>query len=587
MTAFARTAETLLRVQLDESPYLALLARDEMERAWQRSAAAAQPARLPDFLSPQTARQIALRCGSPYVLYGNMGQTGDERLLRVRLELLGSSVLSAKHSSSQEFILHEDRDLLDTVYKAARWVRLTVGESEYSIAAHFSRPEELTTPSWEALKEYSAGDYEWKAGRPGPAILHFKTALAIDDQFAAACTRLADIYMANGQPDDAYVQYATATKLRAARNLTDRESFLGRGMFALDVGLNQEADDVFARYILEYPSDPLPKFYRAAALGMLNRHEEAERLLAEAVRLAPSNYSFVMGCSRHFLERGDLDSAQKYWERGRALQPSDWTDQIAMAIAFARNDIAAAAGAVQRMRVTGNQEFQSKSFALEACLLGEQERWPEAEAILRQGLDFDNRTGIPLSARSTKQRMLCQVLLSQNENQLARCACLDSLKRAPGYESRLQIAGVLARTGDFPLDPNDLCDIAAGKLVENTCSQLRAKLWGSSEFLARSPCMRRNIPAWPIYEYWERRLLVELALSKRNIAQARRMLPDIPEPPVRHVFPDHVLRVARAAKDGELEKSTLQLLTSELGRWWLEPERNAPGFVRAAEKALG
>ena len=584
LETLTRNVELLLRAQLNQSAYVTVLSRDGMERAWKRTQTGSPSAVFPDYLDPKIARQIALRSASPYVLYGTLDQTGAERILRLNLELVQGSVLFPKRSPRQDFVLREGRQS-EAIHEASNWVRLTVGESNAGLAAHSSTPEELTTSNWNALAEYTAGDREWRAGRPGPAILHFKTALSLDDQFAAASTRLADVLMANGQSDDAYLQYAAATKLLAARNLTDRESLLGRGLFALDVGLNQEADDVFARYILEYPADPLPKFYRAAALEMLDRPDEAEALLSEAIRLAPGTYSFVMGRARHYIEKGSLDAAERDWKQGRTMDPNDWTDQFAMTIAFVRGDTVSAARAIARMRSAGSPEFQSKSFALEACLLGEQERWSEAETTLRRGLDFDRRTGATPFARSTKQRLLCQVYLSQGRKDLARCLSLEALQQAPGHETRLYIACLLAQTGDFPLRPDDLCHASKIVLRSGTgCAGPQESLSAPSELLLRQSCSTAALPAWPIYQYWQRRLAVELSMARKRMDQAAQIASTIPEPPARHIFPDHLLRIARGTKHRELEQSTLRLLTSRLGQWWLEPERNAPGFVQAATR---
>jgi tetratricopeptide (TPR) repeat protein len=576
---FAATAETLLQKQLNESAFVNVVPRNLMERLWKRMRTTDQPEELPAYLAPGVARQLALRSESPYVLYGNIAQIADQRVMRLQVEVVGSSVFTSRSSRSRDFVLQEDRDLPGAAYDAAKWIRRTIGEPEAALAGHLTRPEELTTPSWTALAEYIAGDREWRAGRPGPATLHLRSALALDNQFAAAATRLADILMANCQPDDAYLQYASASRILAARNLTDRESLLGRGLFSLDVGLNREADEIFARYILEYPGDPLPKFYKAGALTALNRPDEAEALLTEAIRLSPSTYSYVMGRSRLYLETGRLDEAQRDWERGRAIDPLDWTDQIAMAIAFSRRDLASAGRAIARMRDTGSLEFQSKSFALESCLLAEQERWKEAVTALNRGLEFDKRSGVPRSAIAVKRRLLCQINLYLGKLDLFRCTALEALADIPGQEARLQIECLLYRVGVLPSRRAGDCLTA----LANSCTSqpTEAALPPRPEDICGTPA---GLPAWPIYRYWQDRLKVEAALYRKDASNALRLASSISDPPFRHVFPEHLLRAATAAKDARMQSALRKLLMSQLGRWWLEPERNPPGFFRAWSK---
>ncbi len=345
----------------------------------------------------------------------------------------------------------------------------------------------------------------------------------------------------------------------AERNLTDRESLTTRGKFALDVGLNQEALEVFQRFSLEFPDDPLPKFYQAAALEALDRPGEALKQLSAAISIEPANYFIVIGRCRHFIEAGNMSAAQVDWRTASRLRAGDWTDQHRMGICFSTGDMVGAEKAILDLRTTGSPEFKSKSFALEACLRGEQDDLSAAEAALHKGLLFDSENTVPPSYLFIKRRLLVQLLIQRRDFGAAKQICRDVLKRAAGKEFRLQIAGLLAELGEF--------DEALGACGDPIC-------------------LAKEEPAWPVYEYWRRRLEFELALGAHDPRRAAKILAGAPDPPFRHTFPAHLLRAVDRFHSPIFTEALRDALRNGPGRWWLEPERNPPGIYNRSRKFL-
>lgn len=579
----AKATDLLLATQLGQSSHTKVVGQDQVARAWRLMGGKSESIEVPRMFLPEVARQIALRCQAQFIVFGNLAQVGDERVLRIRLEWLDNNPRFPKKGWSRDFEAQGPHDLPQTASEAASWLRRTTGESAASLESHARRPEELTTASWEALKEFTQGNDAWRDGDAGSAILHLKTALQLDDQFAMAAARLADILMANGQSDDAYREWARAVSLLEKRNLTDRESLRTRGVFALDVGLNEAAEEVFSRYVIEYPNDPLPRFYKAASLNRLERTEQALEFYSQTIRMAPDNYAFVMGRAIFHLEGGRLREAEADWDRAARLNGRDWTHQIAMALAFAKGDIGEVSRRILRMRATGSAEFQSKSYALEGCLRAEQNRMDGAESALLEGIEFDRRTGTPVNARHIKQRLLAEVYLMSGNVSKARCVCGEILGDNPGYQIRLHVGCVLARCGD----------VSAARAVE--CTDLQQALavlsgacgGGGASPVRRVGCERLVLPDWPIYAYWERRLESEMALAKGRMDQAANVIAAAPPPPNMHVFPDQLLRAAAAARNSALRDKAATLLTGSPGRWWIEPELNTAGFFSGAARTLG
>ncbi|MBV9761510.1 MAG: protein kinase [Acidobacteriaceae bacterium] len=579
--AAARAADVFLRASLDQSAHLRLASGDQIGREWRLITGKAASSQVPNWFSPEVAREIALRIPAQFVAFSNVAQVGDERVLRVRLELLGDSAAQAKRGWSNDFEMQGRREIAESAYEAASWIRRTTGESAENVERKMRRPEELTTSSWEALKEFTEANEAWQNGQAGPAILHLKTALAIDDQFALASARLADILKANGQADDAYREWARAVSLLEKKNFTDRESLRTRGLFALDVGLNAAAVDVFSRYILEYPDDPLPKYYKAAALNRLGRAEEALQSYSSAIRLAPDNYAFAMGRAIVYLEQGRIEQASRDWQRASGLNARDWTDQVAMAMAFARADIGEVQRRIAQVRKSGSSEFQSKSYAFEACLRGEQGRWQEAAAALQAGIEFDRRVGTPMAARHIKQRLLAELHLAQGSAARARCLCAEVLNDGPGYETRLQVACLLARCGDVAGARAQQCATAS---TVQACGDGQARYARNAR---RPSCQPLVLPDWPIYAYQLHSLGAEIALAEGRTAQAADEMEKAGPPPSMHVFSERLLRVALASRNNAAKQRLASLLTGSPGRWWIEPELNSAGFFSRAVEQLG
>jgi serine/threonine protein kinase/tetratricopeptide (TPR) repeat protein len=554
----AKAADVLLARELAQSAHVGVVAKQDIASAWRHATENRAAPSLPQTLQPKLAREIALRTGASFICFENYALVGDERHLEVRLELLGDSPERAQQAWSRDISFRTDSDLPDAITEVSSWIRRAAGESQSDVESRSRPAEDLTTSSWEALREFTSADEAWTRNQADAAELHLRTAITLDQDFALAHARLADILMALSRPDDAYQEWGRAAQILRQRNLTDRESLLIRGLFALDAGDNEEAAQVFSRNLLEYPGDARARFYKAGAVSRLGRREEALELLNAAIARAPTKYSFVMGRAIHYLEDGRLDDAERDWNRGRRLDPSDWTDQIGMAIAFARSDFKGVRDAIERMRTAGSPEFQSKSYALEACFGAERGQWKEVERILLMGIDFDRRTGRPLSAQATKQRLLAEAYLKVNDPERALQVCDDLLAAAPGLEMRMQAASEQVRARPTQSARWQLCLHGGRFAVSQPCSD--------------------SVPSLPVYQYWRRRLDAEIAIATGNSRRA--LVPAAPPASSTvHIWPEHLLRAALAARDAGTAAELFSMLDRSPGRWWLEAEKNALGFV--------
>jgi eukaryotic-like serine/threonine-protein kinase len=539
-----------LENQLAQSAHLRVLDRERIESSWRLIEGAAPDRRAPLVFEPRMARDIAMRSGAQIVVFGSFSRAGDQRTLTLQTELMGDSPDRARSTLGlRHFDTSRAAELAAVGHEAAEWVRRTVGETQKELDLHNRPPEELTTPDWNALQEFVQAE-QARSSSSDVALLHLRTALRIDPDFALATARMGDLLRADGQVDDALMYWSRAAKTLERRNLTDRESLEIRGLFANDIGEAADAEQVFARYGLEYPGDALPVFYRATALDHLGRYEEAERLHKLAVQKDPL-YSFVMGLASFYLSRGRLDEAEANWRKGRGIDSGNWTDRIEMAIAFARGDGPRVESSLARMKSSASAEVRSRAYIPEACLHAERNNLSAAEEVLRAGINFDRTMGLSIATQLEKQLRLAELLLGRRPEESIRLST-EALQSNPGHVVHMAFGAVLAQAG-----------------------QVKA---------ARN-CIVPGLPDWPVYRIAISRLQGEIALAQRDYQSAMRAFREAVQPPHMRTWPEFLLRGALAAGDSETVAATLDSLFFAPGIYWLGVERNVPGFVRAAVAA--
>jgi hypothetical protein len=200
-----------------------------------------------------------------------------------------------------------------------------------------------------------------------------------------------------------------------------------------------------------------------------------------------------------------------------------------------------------------SSDFQSRGFALLSCFRAEQERWTEAEELLRQGTEFDRANGLPRSALEQKQRLLAEVYLRQNRRDEAVRICRAALDRISGRQMQMQFGAVLAQAGDV--------SGAVG-------------------------CLPAEVPDWPVYQVWVKRLEGEIALARGQAAKSLELMKLAKLPPSKRIWPDHVARAALAARDYAAAGECFGELLMHPGLYWLAAEQNTPGMIAYAVRTV-
>ena len=230
-----------LRIGMEQSQYVNLVAENQIDRALQRMQRPNQP------IDRQLATELALREGARAVILPTVADVGER--IRVSLEVIDpQSGVTVFSESADGRGLDSVLGSLDAAMVA---VRGRLGEAVSATRA--SQPlEEVTTDNLEALKAYSLGSRARSEGRVAEAVSLYEEAVRLDPEFSMAWLRLAfQRYVAqDAEGTRRYLDKA----LEHGGNLTQRERIFLEGAEAT-LSRPDLAVDKFRMLANLYPDD--------------------------------------------------------------------------------------------------------------------------------------------------------------------------------------------------------------------------------------------------------------------------------------------------------------------------------------------
>jgi eukaryotic-like serine/threonine-protein kinase len=532
--------DQLLRTQLNQSAHFEVLSKERVALALQRMG---KP-RTQVLADRPTAREVALREGSPLVISSSIRRAGGLQL-QIEIEKLGSHPYYALGSWKHSFRAEAEPDLRTAASEAARWIRQSIGEHADELARRDRRPEEATTSSWESLIEYVDAEDARARGDDAEAVRRLRQALAIDDTFPLAHMRLAEFLLGLGRGDEGYLHWMRAAKLVEQRHLTDRESFRIRALFLHDTGDYAEAEKVTENWAADFPNDYLPHFYLANCQRRLGRPVEALNALNTAYSRAPGNPHVVLNRAQLHMEQGRLAAAQADLEAVR--EANAWWWQYMAEYCFATGNYKAVWDCFERLAKV-SPEWRSKSFSLKACLLFECGQDERAVSRLRDGIAYDSSLTRLAPSLPNKLLLLAAGELRTGNRKSAATAAREAGRVGSGQVMNLlRAAALLHEAGD---------------------------LSGASEMVARTA----QAPAFPVY----RALRCRFEALTSEATQAVALLRDAQRlSPVLNTSPQLALALEKAG-EANAARDVWRELVQYPGRYWLEPDRQEPAILRDA-----
>jgi tetratricopeptide (TPR) repeat protein len=179
---FDGTLRQGLAIQLEQSPFLKIMDNEPMQRNL-RLMSVPPGARITNPI----AREICVRAGAAATIDGTIANLGKTYVITLQATTCQDGATLAR-----EQIQAEDKEhVLNAVGAAATTMRSKLGESLNSIEK-LNRPlEQATTPSLEALQNFTAGLSAMDHGQFLSAVPQFERAIAVDPDFAMAYQLLA------------------------------------------------------------------------------------------------------------------------------------------------------------------------------------------------------------------------------------------------------------------------------------------------------------------------------------------------------------------------------------------------------------
>ncbi|MGA8028652.1 MAG: protein kinase [Bryobacteraceae bacterium] len=533
----------VLRGQIAQSGHFNLLDSGRIRVALERM----RKPLAPEQLDSRTAREIAMREGASLVLFGTVYKLGDDYRLQLLLERTGKDPASAAKHWTGEWDVRSKSALFDAIHEGSDWVRREVGETQQEIATSDLPAELTTTDSWEALSYFSEAEKLKRMGRVDEAVDVLREALEKDPRFALARMRLGDFLFSLKRTQEGYAEWEKAIADLKSERLSDRESLRIRGQYALESGDYARAEEVFRVYQLHFPNDNTPWLYETTALRMLGRVEEAIAELKSAEIKDPRDFRIPAHVAMDYIILGQLGDAREYILKLRKLDQPDLGGYLEANVDHLAGKDQLAQALYEGLRQSSQSEWQSASYAAEACLFAEQGNYQRALSVLDQGIAADLSSG--RSEEAAEKRVAKAFLYwRMGDRDKCRSECFEVLD-VDSDISRLTRAGsLLARTGDL-------------KEAGHVLTRLTPVQFG------------------PVAEIARLRLIGEIELGDGHFRRALANMQKAAALDSHIAEKEYLVRALIASNEEEDASHLLEKTIDHPGRIWFEPEYHPPGIV--------
>ena len=313
--AFDRSLTTALATSLEQSSLANIYSRARMKETLRRM-------QKPDIeqVDEALALEIAEREGIKVVVVPTISSVGQSYWLAARIRVVSSE----RKIKTEVSRATGKENVLTAVDKLAAAVRGDLGESIQTISE--SKPlAAATTPSLEALKQYSLGLEKHRAGQAQEAKTFYENALGIDPTFTTARAELGMLHMDQAALGTRSFDAETGKRLltEAVQHLsylTDKEKYAILAFHAQWVEHDPEKALRYHKALLAiYPAYPVAYSNLSWVYNRMGRYEESIAAAKEAIRLDPRlliGYANLAGVQLY--QQGDVRAALETCQR--ALQ---------------------------------------------------------------------------------------------------------------------------------------------------------------------------------------------------------------------------------------------------------------------------
>jgi tetratricopeptide (TPR) repeat protein/predicted Ser/Thr protein kinase len=300
-TVFDGTLRQGLSAQLEQSPFLNLLSDESVA---QTLLLMAQPKDAQ--LTRELAREVCQRTASAASIEGSISNLGSQYVVGLKAVNCRTGDVLA----NEQVTAGGKEEVLKSLGEATTKMRVKLGESLASVQKYDAPPENVTTPSLEALQAYSRGYHAQMVKQDyAAAITLFQRAVGLDLNFAMAYARLGTNYGNLGEATRATENISKAYELR--ERVSEREKFYIVSHYEHFVTGNLEAArKTYELWAQTYPRDRGQTVNLENIYGGLGDYDKVLATSKEVLKLNPesgSSYSDLVG---GYLDVNRLDEAR-------------------------------------------------------------------------------------------------------------------------------------------------------------------------------------------------------------------------------------------------------------------------------------
>jgi serine/threonine protein kinase/tetratricopeptide (TPR) repeat protein len=304
---FDGTLRQALVIQLEQSPFLSLVSRQQM-----RDTLRAMTRPPEDRVVDSVAREMCQRLGAKVFIAGSIAPIGTN----FAIGLEGINCHSGESVATEQDEAPNREQVLTTLGTAASRFRRKLGESLASIERFDVPMIEATTSSLEAFKAFSVGE-ETRARTGDRAAIPFYTrAIEIDPEFAMAYARLSTIY-GNLNRRAEMVKNVSEAVARRDR-VTERERLYIDGRGCTVGGKTGCYEDVHELWKRTYPRDWTPVLNLCNAYNNGGQFEKALENCLQAQRLEPNSLLTYINLSVTYLNLARFDDTRRILDEALA-----------------------------------------------------------------------------------------------------------------------------------------------------------------------------------------------------------------------------------------------------------------------------
>jgi serine/threonine protein kinase/Flp pilus assembly protein TadD len=425
-----------LEALLAQSPFLAIVSEQRIQQTLRLMGKASDSR-----LTSEIAQEVCQRTNSAAVLHGSIAQIGS----RYSLVLNAVGCASGDSLASTRAEAADKDHVLDALNEAASSMRSKLGESLSTVQKFDTPVEQATTPSLEALQNYSLGrKIQLGQGDNAGAVSMYQRAISLDPNFAMAYVALGACYYNLGETTLAAQNTTRSYELRGRVSEAERLGIESRYQHFVTGDL-EKAIQAYQLWGETYPRNYIAPNNLGVIYDSLGQFSKSLEEYSKALRMEPRSLSYAnLVGSYIFLNR--LDDARATAAEAQAKKlDSSFLRLNLYRIEFLQND---ASGMAQQIAWSAGKRGVENIFLLfEADTAAYSGHLAKAREISLRAIESAKRAGEKETAAKYESEMAFRETVFGNVKE-AELHAMAALALSSGRDVQYGAALAFAAAGD-------------------------------------------------------------------------------------------------------------------------------------------